>query len=270
LLSQRPEAPVARGAAAGDQAARLVLLRHGESEWNARNLFTGWADPDLTGAGEQDAVRAGQLLGRHGLLPDEVHTSLQRRAIRTANLALAACAREWIPVHRSWRLNGRHYGALQGKDKAQARAEFGDQWVQLWRRSYAVAPPPAAHDDTVALFADPRYAALPPEARPRAESLLDVTARLLPYWHDSIAPHLRPGATLLVVSHGNTLRALVKHLDTIGDEEIAGLDIPHGIPLLYEMGPGPRPLSGGRYLGRTNGGHRRPFAPGDPVSGPAG
>jgi 2,3-bisphosphoglycerate-dependent phosphoglycerate mutase len=151
-------------------------------------------------------------------------------------------------VYRSWRLNGRHYGALQGKDKAQARAEYGDQWVQLWRRSYAVAPPPAAREAGRTLFADPRYAALPPEARPRAESLRDVLARLLPYWYDSIAPGLRPGNTMLVVSHGNTLRALVKHLDGIGDEEIAALDIPHGIPLLYELGPALRPLSPGQYL----------------------
>jgi 2,3-bisphosphoglycerate-dependent phosphoglycerate mutase len=241
-VSQRPGVPAAAG--------RLVLLRHGQSEWNAKNLFTGWANPDLTGAGERDAVRAGQLLAASGLLPDAVHTSLQRRAVRTANLALAACDREWIPVHRSWRLNGRHYGALQGKDKAQARAEFGDQRVQQWRRSYAVAPPPASRDAGRAQFADPRYAALPPEARPQAESLRDVMARLLPYWYDSIAPGLRPGTTMLVVSHGNTLRALVKHLDGIGDEEIAALDIPHGIPLLYELGPGLRPLSPGRYLDR--------------------
>src|SRR5690348_9501584 len=159
-----------------DGAARLVLLRHGQSEWNANNRFTGWANPDLTEAGERDAVRAGQLPGAHGLLPGTVHTSLQRRAIHSADLALAACDRDWIAVHRSWRLNGRHYGALQGKDKAQARAEFGEQQVQLWRRSYAVPPPPAAAGD--APPADPRYATLPPEARPRAESLRDVMARL--------------------------------------------------------------------------------------------
>ena len=224
-----------------------MLLRHGESEWNAKNLFTGWANPDLSETGEQEAARAGHLLGAHGVLPDTVHTSMQRRAIRSAELALAACDRDWIPVRRSWRLNGRHYGMLQGKDKAQARAEFGEQQVELWRRSYAVAPPLAGAED--GQFADPRYAALPPEARPRGESLRDVTARLLPYWHDSIAPCLRPGATVLVVSHGNTLRALVKHLDGIGDEEIAAVDIPHGVPLLYELSPRLRPLSAGRYLG---------------------
>jgi 2,3-bisphosphoglycerate-dependent phosphoglycerate mutase len=232
-----------------DGATRLVLLRHGQSEWNAGNRFTGWANPDLTEAGERDAVRAGRLLGAHRLLPDTVHTSLQRRAIRSADLALAACDRDWIAVHRSWRLNGRHYGALQGKDKAQARAEFGEQRVRLWRRSYAVPPPPAA-DAGDAPFADPRYAALPTEARPRAESLRDVTERLLPYWYDFIAPCLRPGATVLVVSHGNTLRALVKHLDVIGDEEIAAVEIAHGVPLVYELGPGMRPLSAGRYLTR--------------------
>jgi 2,3-bisphosphoglycerate-dependent phosphoglycerate mutase len=245
-----------------DGAARLVLLRHGQSEWNAKNLFTGWANPDLTEAGERDAVRAGRLLGAHRLLPDTVHTSLQRRAIHSADLALAACDRDWIEVHRSWRLNGRHYGALQGKDKAQARAEFGEQQVQLWRRSYAVPPPPSADaadappadagDTPPADAGDPspdqRYAGLPPEARPRAESLRDVTARLLPYWYDFIVPGLRPDATVLVVSHGNTLRALVKHLDAIGDEEIAAVEIAHGVPLVYELGPGMGPLSAGRCL----------------------
>jgi 2,3-bisphosphoglycerate-dependent phosphoglycerate mutase len=229
-----------------DSPDRLVLLRHGESEWNAKNVFTGWANPDLTKAGERDAVRAGHLLGAHGLLPDTVYTSLQRRAIRTANLALAACDRDWIPVRRSWRLNGRHYGALQGKDKAQARAEFGEQQVQFWRRSYDVPPPAADPGDTS--FADARYSAVPPEAWPRAESLRDVTARLLPYWYDSIVPCLRPGTTVLIVSHGNTLRALVKHLDAIGDEEIAAVEIAHGVPLVYELGPGMRPLAVGRYL----------------------
>jgi 2,3-bisphosphoglycerate-dependent phosphoglycerate mutase len=224
----------------------LVLLRHGESEWNAKNLFTGWANPDLTEAGERGAVRAGHVLGAHGLLPDTVHTSMQRRAIRSAELALAACDRDWIPVHRSWRLNGRHYGRLQGMDKAQARAEFGEQQVQLWRRSHTVAPPLAEAEDRQ--FADPRYAALPPEAHPRGESLRDVTARLLPYWYDSIVSCLCPGATVLVVSHGNTLRALVKHLEAISDEKIAALNIPNSVPLLYELGSGMRPVSRGRYL----------------------
>ena len=228
------------------EAARLVLLRHGQSEWNAKNRFTGWANPDLTEGGKRDAARAGRLLGARRLLPDTVHTSLQRRAIHSADLALAACDRDWIAVHRSWRLNGRHYGALQGKDKVQARAEFSEQQVQLWRRSYAVPPPAAGAADKPS--ADPRYATLPPEARPRAESLRDVTARLLPYWYDCIIPGLLPGVTVLVVSHGNTLRALVKHLEAIGDEEIAAVEIAHGVPLVYELGPGLRPLSAGRYL----------------------
>jgi 2,3-bisphosphoglycerate-dependent phosphoglycerate mutase len=230
----------------GDSTGRLVLLRHGESEWNAKNVVTGWANPDLTEAGKRGAERAGNLLAAHGLLPGTVHTSLQRRAIRTADLALAACDRDWIPVHRSWRLNGRHYGVLQGMDKARARAEFGEQQVELWRRSYDVAPPAAGagHEQ----LADPRYSAVPPETRPQAESLRDVTARLLPYWYDSIVPGLRPGTTVLVVSHGNTLRALVKHLDGIGDEEIAAVEIAHGVPLLYKLGPGMRPRAVGRYL----------------------
>jgi 2,3-bisphosphoglycerate-dependent phosphoglycerate mutase len=227
-------------------AGCLVLLRHGESEWNAKNVFTGWANPCLTETGERAAARAGNLLGGHGLLPDVVHTSLQRRTIRTAELALAACDRDWIPVHRSWRLNGRHYGVLQGMDKTQARAEFGEQQVELWRRSYAAAPPAADPGHTQ--YADPRYTALPPEAWPRGESLRDVMARLLPYWYDSIVPGLAAGATVFVVSHGNTLRALVKHLERIGDDEIATVNIPHGAPLLYEMGPGMRPPSAGRYL----------------------
>src|SRR6516165_8970284 len=231
----------------GDSTGRLVLLRHGESEWNAKNVFTGWANPDLTEAGKRGAERAGNLLAAHGLLPGTVHTSLQRRAIRTADLALAACDRDWIPVHRSWRLNGRHYGVLQGMDKARARAEFGERQVELWRRSYGVAPPAAdaGHEQ----FADPRYNAVPPETRPRAESLRDVTARLLPYWYDSIVPDLRAGGCVLIVSHGNALRALVKHLESIPDDQIARLDIPTSIPLVYELGPDLRPDAlGGQYL----------------------
>ncbi len=227
----------------------LVLLRHGQSEWNARNLFTGWANPDLTEAGEREAAGAGQVLGAHGLPPGLVHTSLQRRAIRSAELALAACDRDWVPVRRSWRLNGRHYGALQGQDKAQVRREYGEDQVLLWRRSYAVPPPPPAADGADPPCADPRYAALPPDARPNAESLRDVTARLLPYWYDAIVPDLRTGACVLVVSHGNTLRALIKHLDAVGDDEIAALNIPNGVPLHYHLGPDMRPLArGGRYL----------------------
>jgi 2,3-bisphosphoglycerate-dependent phosphoglycerate mutase len=222
---------------------RLVLLRHGQSEWNARNVFTGWADPALSAAGERQATEAGLLLAGRRLRPDVVHTSLQRRTIRTASLALAAAGREWIPVCRSWRLNGRHYGALQGRNKAQARAEYGERQVELWRRSYDVPPPAASLDVQQVLFGDPRYANLPPLARPDAESLRDVAARLLPYWYDAIVPDLMASRVVLVVSHGNTLRALVKHLDAISDEDIPSLEIPHGIPLTYELAPDLVPLA---------------------------
>jgi 2,3-bisphosphoglycerate-dependent phosphoglycerate mutase len=232
-----------------DGCCRLVLVRHGQSEWNARNLFTGWANPDLTAAGEREAVRAGQLLSAQGLAPDLVYTSLLRRAIRSAELVLNACNRDWIPVRRSWRLNGRHYGALQGQDKAQVLEKYGEDQFLLWRRSYAVPPPPIDAGAEHSQSADPRYAGLPAELRPRAESLREVTARLLPYWYDSIVPDLRAGARVLVVSHGNTLRALIKHLDEIDDEQITALNIPNGIPLLYQLDPDMRPLiSGGRHL----------------------
>jgi 2,3-bisphosphoglycerate-dependent phosphoglycerate mutase len=228
---------------------RLVLLRHGESDWNARNLFTGWANPALTAAGKQQAVTAGRLLAGQGLLPGFAHTSVQRRAIRTAELALAECDRDWIPVSRSWRLNSNHYGALQGRDKSEVLAEVGERQFMAWRRSYDAPPPPLPADDPNSQFADPRYAAIPPVGRPRTESLKDVTARLLPYWLDAIVPQLRTGACVLVVSHGNTLRALVKHLDGISDEDVGGLNIPTGIPMVYELEPDMRPAaSGGRYL----------------------
>jgi len=226
---------------------RLILLRHGQSEWNAAGIFTGWENAHLTAAGEDEARQAGTLLAVHGALPALVHTSLQRRTIRTAELALAAADRDWIPVRRSWRLNGRHYGALQGRNKAQVRQQYGEQQVTAWRRSYAATPPPI---DWAALDRDdPRYQALPPEIRPRAESLRDVTARLLPYWYDAIVPDLLASGCVLVVSHGNTLRALVKHLESIPDDQIAELDIPTGIPLVYQLGPGLRPDAlGGQYL----------------------
>jgi 2,3-bisphosphoglycerate-dependent phosphoglycerate mutase len=243
-----------RPVSAGDPC-RLVMLRHGESAWNARNLFTGWVNVPLTAAGEAEAVRAGQLLAEHGLVPGFAHTSVQRRAIRTADLALTECDRDWIPVRRSWRLNSNHYGALQGRNKAQVLKEYGEQQLMLWRRSYDSPPPPLDTGAEYSQFADARYAALPPEARPRAESLKDVTARLLPYWYDAIVPDLRTGACVLVVSHGNTLRALIKHLDRICDEQIAELNIPTGLPLAYELGPDMHPvIRGGRYLGRQSAG----------------
>jgi 2,3-bisphosphoglycerate-dependent phosphoglycerate mutase len=227
----------------------LVLLRHGESEWNSKGLFTGWVDVGLSAAGEQEAAAGGKLLAESGLRPSAVHTSVLTRAIQTANIALGEAGLLWLPVTRSWRLNERHYGALQGKDKAQTRAEFGDEQFMLWRRSYDVPPPPIADDDEFSQSADPRYAVLPPEARPRTECLKDVLARMLPYWYDQIVPDLGPGGTVLVVAHGNSLRALVKHLDQISDDDIAALNIPTGIPLVYELDDGFKPVTaGGRYL----------------------
>ncbi|MBA8796256.1 2,3-bisphosphoglycerate-dependent phosphoglycerate mutase [Friedmanniella endophytica] len=229
--------------------AQLILLRHGESAWNAKNLFTGWVDVDLNDKGAAEAERGGELLVENGLLPDVVHTSLLRRAIRTSQIALDRADRHWIPVKRSWRLNERHYGALQGKDKAATLAEFGEQQFMIWRRSYDVPPPPIADDDEFANFADPRYADLPPEARPRTECLKDVLARALPYWYDQIVPDLRLGRTVLVAAHGNSLRAIVKHLDRMSDEAVVGLNIPTGIPLLYELDEDLAPVTaGGRYL----------------------
>jgi len=227
----------------------LILLRHGESEWNAKDLFTGWVDVDITEKGAAEAIRGAELLKKENLLPDVVHTSVLRRAIHTAYLALDGCDRHWIPVRRSWRLNERHYGALQGKNKAQIRDEFGDEQFMIWRRSYDTPPPELDIDSEFSQFHDPRYASLPSEARPRTECLKDVVGRMLPYWYDAIVPDLRDNKTVLVAAHGNSLRALVKHLDKISDEAIAGLNIPTGIPLLYELDDDLRPVSvGGRYL----------------------
>ena len=226
----------------------LILLRHGESEWNAKNLFTGWVDVRLSEAGQQEAIRGGQLLAGEGLLPDVVHTSLLRRAITTSQLALDACDRHWIEVKRSWRLNERHYGALQGKDKAQTLAEYGEEQFMLWRRSYDVPPPPIEQGSQYSQDADPRYADLGNEL-PLTECLKDVVKRMLPYWESSIVPDLKSGKTVLVTAHGNSLRALVKHLDGISDEDIASLNIPTGIPLLYTLDENLRPtVAGGRYL----------------------
>jgi 2,3-bisphosphoglycerate-dependent phosphoglycerate mutase len=228
----------------------LILLRHGESEWNAKNLFTGWVDVDLSAAGEAEARRGGELLVAAGLAPDVVHTSVLRRAIRTSEIALHAAGRHWIPVSRSWRLNERHYGALQGKDKKQTLEEYGEEQFMLWRRSYDTPPPPLSDSDEFTQVGDPRYAALPPELMPRTECLKDVLGRVLPYWYDSLVPDLRANRTVLVVAHGNSLRALVKHLDSISDEAIAALNIPTGIPLRYDLDPATmRPLTpGGVYL----------------------
>jgi 2,3-bisphosphoglycerate-dependent phosphoglycerate mutase len=228
---------------------RLVVLRHGQSEWNAAGVFTGWENAHLTAQGELEATRAGALLAEHGVLPDFAHTSLLRRTIRTTDLVLAAADRDWIPVRRSWRLNGRHYGALQGRNKAEMVRKYGEQQVMLWRRSYDVPPPPLDLAAASSQASDPRYRDLPPEMLPRTESLADASARLLPYWYDAIVPDLRTGGCVLVVSHGNTLRALVKYLESIPDDRIAGLEVPTGIPLVYQLGPDLRPDAlGGQYL----------------------
>jgi len=212
----------------------LVLLRHGESEWNALNLSTGWVDVPLSDKGRDEAVHGGELIKESGLLPDVVHTSLLRRAINTAAIALDVADRHWIPVRRSWRLNERHYGALQGKNKKETLQRFGEEQFQLWRRSYDVPPPPLADDDEFSQVGDPRYAEMG-DAIPRTECLQDVVARLVPYWNSEITADLRAGRTVLVTAHGNSLRALVKHLDGIGDAEIAALNIPTGQPLVYRF-----------------------------------
>ncbi len=226
----------------------LILLRHGESEWNAKNLFTGWVDVRLSKLGESEASKAGALLTARGLLPDVVHTSLLRRAIATSQMALDACDRHWIPVRRSWRLNERHYGALQGKDKRETLEKYGEEQFKLWRRSYDVPPPPIDDADPYSQSGDPRYADLGDEM-PRTECLKDVVSRMLPYWSDSIVPDLHAGKVVLVGAHGNSLRALVKHLDGISDADISELNIPTGIPLLYELDEKMAPIrKGGEYL----------------------
>ncbi|MEJ3652373.1 phosphoglyceromutase [Actinomycetes bacterium KLBMP 9759] len=226
----------------------LVLLRHGQSVWNAENLFTGWVDVPLSETGEQEARRGGELLASAGLLPDVVHTSLLRRAISTANLALDACDRHWIPVRRDWRLNERHYGALQGKNKKQTLDEFGEEQFMLWRRSYDVPPPPIELGSEFSQDADPRYGDLG-DAMPLTECLADVVERFMPYWESAVVPDLRAGKVVLLAAHGNSLRALVKHLDRISDTDIAGLNIPTGIPLRYELDDELRPtVPGGEYL----------------------
>jgi 2,3-bisphosphoglycerate-dependent phosphoglycerate mutase len=228
---------------------RLVLLRHGESEWNAKNLFTGWVDVPLNDKGRTEAARGADLLRERDLLPDLLHTSVLRRAIQTAEICLDGIDRHWIPVRRSWRLNERHYGALQGKDKKATLEKYGEEQFMVWRRSYATPPPPLDDADEFSQVGDPRYADLPPELMPRTECLADVLHRMLPYWYDAIVPDLRAGATVLVAAHGNSLRALVKHLDDLGEEAVVSLNIPTGIPLLYELDAELSPMRlGGEYL----------------------
>jgi 2,3-bisphosphoglycerate-dependent phosphoglycerate mutase len=232
-----------------DAPYRLVLLRHGESDWNALNLFTGWVDVDLSDKGEAEAKRGGELLVEKDVLPDVVHTSVLRRAIRTSDLALNAAERHWIPVRRHWRLNERHYGALQGKDKKATLEAYGEEQFMAWRRSYDEPPPPIEPHDQYSQVDDPRYAVLAPEIRPLTECLKDVVARMLPYWYDQIIPDLLDGRVTLITAHGNSLRALVKHLDQISDDAIVSLNIPTGIPLLYDLDADLRPIKpGGEYL----------------------
>lgn len=228
---------------------KLILLRHGESDWNSKNLFTGWVDVDLNEKGVGEAKRGGELLAEENLLPDKLHTSLLRRAIHTAYLALDGCDRHWIPVQRSWRLNERHYGGLQGLNKAETLEKYGNEQFMAWRRSYDVPPPVLDKDAQWSQWNDPRYADIPEDGRPQTECLKDVVARMLPYWESDIKPDLATGKTILVAAHGNSLRALVKHLDEISDDDIAGLNIPTGIPLLYELDENFAPIiKGGRYL----------------------
>ena len=228
---------------------RLILLRHSHSDWNAKNLFTGWVDVDLTAAGEAEGRRGGELLAEHGLRPRVVHTSLLRRAIRTANIALEEAGRQWIDVRRSWRLNERHYGGLQGKDKKQTLEELGEEQFMLFRRSYDTPPPAIERGSEYDQAGDPRYAGLPPEILPATECLTDVVERMLPYWYDAIVPDLNAGKTVLVTAHGNSLRALVKHLDNLDEKTVVGLNIPTGIPLYYELDDNFKPVTpGGEYL----------------------
>ena len=227
---------------------KLILLRHGESEWNAKNLFTGWVDVALSDKGRAEAARGGQLLKEANLLPDVLHTSLLTRAINTADIALASAGVVGIPTKRSWRLNERHYGALQGKDKAATLKEYGAEQFQLWRRSFDVPPPPIADDDQYSQKNDPKYANLG-ESLPKTECLKDVVARVIPYLNDEIKSDLVSGKVVLITAHGNSIRAIVKYLDDISDTDIAGVNIPTGIPLLYELNESFKPITkGGRYL----------------------
>jgi len=226
----------------------LVLLRHGESDWNAKNLFTGWVDVPLSDKGRAEAEAGGRMLVESGVLPDLLHTSLLRRAITTANLALDVADRHWIPVRRNWRLNERHYGALQGKNKKQTLEAYGEEQFMLWRRSYDTPPPPIEAGTEFSQDADPRYADLGADL-PATECLKDVVARMLPYWESAVIPDLQAGHVVMLAAHGNSLRALVKHLDEISDADIAALNIPTGIPLVYELDESFAPITrGGRYL----------------------
>ena len=231
----------------------LILLRHGESEWNVEERFAGWVDVRLTKAGEQEAREAGRLLGVAGLLPDVVHTSLLRRAVRTADFALEACGRDWVPVRRTWRLNERHYGALEGRTRADAIEEHGAEQVMRWRRSYATRPSQQAFHETTQ-FTDPRYRSLAPGSQPLGESIEDVARRLVPYWTESIVPDLRSGRVTLVTAHGNSLRALMVHIEQLAGATVSSLDVPTGTPLVYRLSRDLRATGGGpRRLGAREG-----------------
>lgn len=249
----RPLSALGQTSTMTETHATLVLLRHGQSTWNLENLFTGWYDADLTEQGRAEASAAGPAMADAGVAPTVLHTSLQTRAIRTANLALDAMGRLWVPVRRSWRLNERHYGALQGLDKKQTTEKYGKEQVFEWRRSYDTPPPPLEPDDERHPRFDERYADLPADVLPASECLADVVARMLPYWYDGIVPDLRAGHTVLVVAHGNSLRALIKHLDGISDDDIAEVNLPTGVPMRYELGPDMVPVQRlpltDRYLG---------------------
>jgi 2,3-bisphosphoglycerate-dependent phosphoglycerate mutase len=220
----------------------LVLLRHGESDWNRENRFTGWTDVDLSAKGVQEALSAGDEMKKAGYTFDVAYTSVLKRAIKTLNLALERMDLLWIPVYKSWRLNERHYGALQGLDKAETAARHGLEQTNIWRRSYDIPPPPLTPDDPRNPAKDPRYASLKPEEAPLTECLKDTVERFMPYWRETIAPALREGRRVLVAAHGNSLRALVKYLDNISDEAIVGLNIPTGIPLVYELDDDLKPI----------------------------
>jgi len=229
--------------------ATLVLLRHGQSTWNQQNRFTGWWDVDLTAQGEKEARHAGTLLAGAGVAVDAAHTSVLTRAIRTLDLALEELGRLWVPVTRHWRLNERHYGGLTALDKEETKQRYGEEQFLAWRRSYDTPPPPLEPGSTYDLAADPRYARLAPDVVPATECLADVVVRLLPYWYDTIVPDLRAGRVVLVAAHGNSLRALIKHLEAIDDDVIPGLELPTGVPMVYEIDERMRPVGPRRSLG---------------------
>jgi len=227
---------------------KLVLLRHGESTWNRENRFTGWTDVGLNEKGREEAVQAGKLLAKEGFVFDVAYTSVLKRAIKTLWIALEELDLMWIPIHNNWRLNERHYGALQGLNKAETADKHGMEQVKIWRRSYDIPPPALTKDDERYPGKDPRYAHLRPEEIPKTEALKDTVARFLPYWHETIAPAVREGKRVIIAAHGNSMRALVKYLDKVSDAEIVGLNIPTGIPLVYELEDDLKPIRS-YYLG---------------------